>query len=105
MADGGDALVLGAGIPGWTLRVGIAAVGTAILAVLAAAGIGGGALVLLGIILLLCVAMPASPGPALAVVLVSLSVLATGTGPLSAEVLALVPLVHLLHVSCAIVGV
>jgi hypothetical protein len=99
-----ETLELSAGIPGWTLRVWIAALGLAILGVLVNAGVGGAALILIGVVLLLCTALPASPGPALAIVLVAMSVVATGTGPFTPEMLALVPLVHLLHVSCAIAG-
>jgi hypothetical protein len=99
-----DALELGAGLPGWTARAFVAVVVSAIIAVLAVAGLGGVAIVLLGIAGVVAVIMPASPAPALILVLVAMSVVALGGDPFAAHVLILVPLVHLLHVSCAIAG-
>lgn len=99
-----DGLDLGRGLPAWLLRVVIAGAAGGIVAVLAAQGIAGAALILLGAAALISVAVPASPGPTLVIVLVALSVLIVNPDPFSPRVLALVPLVHLLHVSCAIAG-
>lgn len=105
MSRQADALDLGRGLPAWLLRVVIAASAGGIVAVLAARGIGGAALVLLCVAALISVAVPASPGPTLMIVLTALSVAIISPTPFNAGVLALVPLVHLLHVSCAIAGV
>jgi hypothetical protein len=99
-----DALELGRGLPGWTLRALIAMVAGVIVAVLAVNGIAGAALVLVGIAALLSAGMPASPAPTLMIVLVAMAVVALGADPFRPHVLVLVPLVHLLHVGCAIAG-
>jgi hypothetical protein len=99
-----DALELGRGLPGWMLRVVIAGVVGAIVGLLVAGGIAGAALVLLVLAAVISVVMPASPGPALVVILAAISVVAVGGDPFTARVLVLVPLVHLLHVSCGIAG-
>lgn len=101
---GSDALDLGAGLPGWTLRVVIAVLSGAIVVVLMGGGLGGVALVLLAAAALMSVAVPASPAPALVVVLVAMSVVAIGTDPFAFHVLAMIPLVHLLHVACGLAG-
>jgi hypothetical protein len=100
----GDALELGRGLPGWTMRAAVALVSAGILAVLLANGIAGVALGLLGLGLVLSVLMPSSPAPTLVLVLVGLSVVALGSSPFTARMLLLVPLVHLFHVCCAIAG-
>jgi hypothetical protein len=99
-----DALEVGAGLPGWLLRAVIAVAGGGVVVVVGESGIGGPALVLLGIGALMSVVLPASPAPALVLLLVALAVVAVGLEPFDGEVLLLVPLVHLLHVSCGIAG-
>jgi hypothetical protein len=99
-----DAFDIGAGLPGWLLRGVVALSGGGIVLVLETSGIGGPALVVAGIAALLSVALPASPAPSLMVLLVALAVLATEAGPFSAQVLLLIPLVHLMHTSCGIAG-
>ena len=99
-----DALELGSGVPGWLTRVAVAVVGGAIVAVLAAGGIAGAALGLLGLAAVLSVAMPSSPAPALVLVLVAFSVAVLGSDPFTVHVLVLIPLVHLFHVTCSIAG-
>ena len=92
------------GLPGWATRIMVAAAAGGIVAVLVANGIGGAALGLVALAVLLSVAMPSSPAPTLVLVLVGLSVLVLGRDPFAGPVLALIPLVHLFHVSCAIAG-
>ena len=99
-----EAYELRAGLPGWTLRVVIAAAAGAIFAVLAVNGVAGVALGLLGLAGLLSVGMPSSPAPMLLLVVVALSVAVVGTGPFTWPVLAMVPLVHLFHLSCSLAG-
>jgi len=95
---------LGAGISTVWLRGLIALSGAAIMMVLATNGLGGPALVLVGIAVLMSVGVPASPAPALVLLLVAISAVAIGGSPFAPHVLLLVPLVHLLHVSCALAG-
>jgi hypothetical protein len=97
-----DAIELGAGLPAWLLRALIAAAAGTVVVLLAGLGVAGPALILLGVAALVSVGFPASPGPLLVVILVGLSLAALGASPFSARVLVLVPLVHLLHLSCAI---
>jgi hypothetical protein len=99
-----DAFDIGAGLSGWWLRAVVAGAAGGIVAVLATSGIGGPALVVVGVAGLISVTLPASPAPGLVVTLVALAVLATESGPFSPQVLALIPLVHLLHVGCGIAG-
>ncbi|HEV2781569.1 MAG TPA: hypothetical protein VGX25_19470 [Actinophytocola sp.] len=99
-----EALELGRGFPAWLLRMFIAGVAGTILGVLVSGGIGGAALVLLALAAVISVAMPASPAPALVVILAAMSVVALGGDPFSARVLVLIPLVHLLHAGCGIAG-
>jgi hypothetical protein len=99
-----DALEVGSGLPAWLLRGVIGLAGGALVLVLANSGIGGPALVVLGIGVLLSMVLPASPAPGLVLLLIALVVLASRWQPFSAQVLVMVPLVHLLHVSCGIAG-
>jgi hypothetical protein len=86
------------------LRGVIGLAGGALVVVLAKSGVGGPALVVLGIGVLLSVVLPASPAPALVLLLIALAVVASRWDPFSAPVLVMVPVVHLLHVSCGIAG-
>jgi hypothetical protein len=95
---------LGAGVPAIALRGVIGLTGAGIILVLAGHGIGGPALILIGLAVLMSMAVPASPAPALLVLLVAVSVVAIGGSPFAPHVLLLVPLVHLVHVSCALAG-
>lgn len=101
----GDALELGRGLPGWLPRAVVAAAAGGIVAVLMANGIEGAALGFVVLAVVMSVILPSSPAPTLVLVLVGLSVIVLGSNPLAAHVLALVALVHLFHVSCAIAGV
>lgn len=95
---------LGAGVPAVTLRGLIALAAGGIVLVLANYGIGGPALILIALAGLMSASVPASPAPALVVLLVAVSVVAIGGNPVGPHVLLLVPLVHLLHVTCALAG-
>jgi hypothetical protein len=99
-----DALDLGPGLPGWVLRVVIGLVAGVMVAVLVDGGIGGVALILLVFGGAISVLMPASPAPALVIVLVAMSLVAIGGDAFRLEVLVLVPLVHALHVLCGVAG-
>ncbi len=100
-----DALVVGRGVPAWLLRVVTLAVGGAIVLLPLSEGTTTGTLFVLLPAVLASVYAPASPSPA-AVVVVAAVLLALANGdPLRAEVLIMVPLVHLFHVACGIAGV
>jgi len=104
MSRPASTIELGAGVSAVALRAVIGLTSAGIVVVLASSGIGAPALVVLGLAALMSVGVPASPAPTLVVLLVAVSVVAIGGNPLAPHVLALVPLVHLLHVSCAIAG-
>lgn len=103
--DERGALVVGRGMPAMVLRVVILVVGLAIVFVPLHSGVTVGTIVILLPAVLASVYAPASPVPA--GVIVAAAVLVTlGTGdPLRPDVLVLVPLVHLFHITCGIAGV
>ncbi len=99
-----DALLVGRGIPAWLLRAVILVTGAAIVLLPLSEGTTTGTLFVLLPATLASVYAPASPAPA-AVVVVAAVLLALADGdPLRAEVLVMVPLVHLFHVTCGIAG-
>lgn len=99
-----DGLVVGRGIPNWVFRAAILLLGAAIVAPLLS-GATLGALVVLAPAVLAAVYAPDSPAPAAVVIAAALLVALSGTDPLRPEVLVLIPLVHLFHVTCALAGV
>lgn len=100
-----DALLVGRGVPASVLRVAILVVGVAIVVVPLRAGVTAGTFFVLLPAVLASVYAPASPAPAMVVVMAAILVTMAGGDPLRAEVLVLVPLVHLFHVTCGIAGV
>ncbi|WP_133906195.1 hypothetical protein [Actinophytocola oryzae] len=100
-----DALVVGRGVPAYLLRVTILVVGAAIVSVPLHAGVTVGTLVVLLPAVLASAYAPASPAPAGVVVVAAVLVTLGGGDPLRAEVLVLIPLVHLFHVACGLAGV
>jgi hypothetical protein len=100
-----DALVVGRGAPAYLLRVVILLVGGAIVLVPLGEGTTTGTLAVLLPAVLASVYAPASPTPAAVIVLAAGLLALAGGDPLRAEVLVMVPLVHLFHVTCGIAGV
>ncbi len=100
-----DALVVGKGVPGWLLRAVILVTGTAIVYLPLSEGTTIGTLGLLLPAVLASVYAPASPSPAGVVIVAAVLLALKDLDPLRAEVLAMVPLVHLFHVTCGIAGV
>jgi len=99
-----DALLVGRGMPALVLRLAILVVGVAIVVVPLREGVTVGTLVVLLPAVLASVYAPASPAPAgVVVVAAALAALPDGD-PLRVEVLVLIPLVHLFHVTCGIAG-
>jgi len=93
-------------VPDWTLRLGLAAVCAAVVAVLSTEGVPPGVLGMLGLIALAAVLVPASPAAAVlgggAALL--LAVYSDGD-PVRPAVLACIVLIHLLHVLTGLVAV
>lgn len=100
-----DALVVGRGVPAVLLRVAILVVGAAVVLVPLREGTTIGTLLVLLPAVLASVYAPASPAPAGVVISVAVLVALVDLDPLRAEVLVLVPLVHLFHVICGLAGV
>ncbi|HEX6352136.1 hypothetical protein [Actinophytocola sp.] len=100
-----SALLVGRGMPAVVLRVVILLVGAVIVLVPWREGAGVGTLVVLLPAVIASVYAPASPAPAGVVVSAAVLVTLSGGDPLRAEVLMLVPLVHLFHITCGLAGV
>ncbi|GLZ39861.1 hypothetical protein [Actinokineospora sp. NBRC 105648] len=97
-----DGLDVGRGVSAGLLRAVVAVVCAGIVADLA---LNRASVVVLGAAVLLsvaCVFLPASPAPLLLIALAALLITVSGPDPLRPAVLVLVPLVHLLHINCAI---
>lgn len=93
-------------VPDWTLRLALALVIAAIIAVLATEGVPPGVLIILGLVGLGGLLVPASAGAVLlgggAAIMVAVY---SGADPVRPAVLAMVVLVHLLHVLTGLVAV
>lgn len=100
-----DALVVGRGVPAYLLRVVILVVGAAILIVPLQEGVTNGTLFVLLPAVLASAYAPASPAPAAVVVVAAVLLALAGGDPVRAEVLVMIPLVHLFHVACGLAGV
>ena len=100
-----DALVVGRGVPAHLFRVVIMVVGAAIVFVPLQEGVTTGTLVLLLPAVLASAYAPASPAPAVVIVVAAVLLALGGDDPLRAEVLVMIPLVHLFHVVCGLAGV
>ena len=92
---------LGAGLPGWVLRASIAVVAGGVAAVLAGNGVEWPALALYGALVVAAAAIPASAAVALVIAYPAAAMVFTGDEPAWPGVLALVVLLHLLHVLSA----
>lgn len=100
-----DALLVGRGVPAYLLRVVILVVGAAILVVPLREGVTIGTLVVLLPAVLASAYAPATPAPAAVVVVAAVLLALGGDDPVRAEVLVMIPLVHLFHVACGLAGV
>ncbi|MGQ0840800.1 hypothetical protein [Actinokineospora sp.] len=99
------ALDVGRGVSALWVR---AAAGLACAGILADLALHGAAGFILGIVAILglaCVYVPASPAPLLVIGIAAMVLTVSGDDPLRPGVLVMVPLVHLLHLSCAIAAV
>ena len=93
---------LPAGLPAWTLRAATALTCAATALVLTANGVQGIALALFALVSLASVVVPASAAPALVIGLAAITVVFTEGDPLRPTVLALIPLLHLVHLTTAL---
>jgi hypothetical protein len=91
-------------MPALVLRVAIFVVGIAIVVVPLREGVTVGTFVVLLPAVLASVYAPASPAPAGVVVVAAAIAAIAGGSPLRTEVLVLIPLVHLFHVTCGLAG-
>jgi hypothetical protein len=103
--SGKDALMVGRGVPGLVLRGAVVVIGLAIVLVPLTTGITAGVFAVLVPVVLAAAYAPASPAPSVIVVVAALMVTLADGDPLRAEVLVLIPLVHLFHVTCGLAGV
>jgi len=91
-------------MPAFVLRGVILVVGVALVVIPLREGVTVGTLALLLPAVLASVYAPASPAPAGVVVITAVVVALADGPPLRVEVLVIVPLVHLFHVSCGLAG-
>lgn len=97
--------VLGPGWPGWVLRAAVLAVGAAVAPVLLANDVAPLVPVLHLLLVGVAAAIPASAASALVIAYPAAAVVFAGGPPVRPGVLALVVLLHLLHVLCAYAAV
>jgi hypothetical protein len=95
---------LGRGVPAWTLRAAVLLTGALVIAIPSTEGAMWGALFILTPTILASVYAPASPAPIAVVVGAAVLAALTGDDPLRLTVLALIPTVHLFHLSCGLAG-
>ncbi|OLF11050.1 hypothetical protein BLA60_13665 [Actinophytocola xinjiangensis] len=96
---------VGRGVSAWWLRVAVAVSGAAILGIPLLERPVVGLAVLVGLAVAGSVYAPASPAPAAAIVGAAVTVVLSGDDPLRPAVLAMIPAVHLFHVSCGLAGI
>ncbi|MFT7839606.1 hypothetical protein Q5530_25975 [Saccharothrix sp. BKS2] len=101
----GERIELRPGLPGWVLRAAIALTCGAVAAVLAAVGVEPLALALYLAIAVAAAAIPASAAAALLIGYPAVAAVFATDGPSWPAVLALVVLLHLVHVLCAYAAV
>ncbi|APU12839.1 MULTISPECIES: hypothetical protein [Actinoalloteichus] len=95
----------GVGIPGWGLRLLLAACAAVVCVVVSSDG--AGPLVTWGLVIsaALTAGLPASASPAVLIVVAVVGVTSNGGDPLRPEVLSLMPLLHLTHLLAAVTAV
>ncbi len=95
---------LGRGMPAWLLRLAVLVSGALVIAIPSTENAMWGALILLGPAIVVSTYAPASPVPAMVVVGAAVLTALTGDDPLRPTVLAMIPAVHLFHVTCGLAG-
>jgi hypothetical protein len=100
-----NALVVARGVPASVLRLAILVIGTVIIIVPLREGVTIGPVVVLLPAVLASAYAPASPAPAGVVIGAAALAALAGGDPLRVEVLVLIPLIHLFHITCGLAGV
>lgn len=95
-------MIIDGGVPASRLRALTALVCLGIGVDLGLHGAGTFTIAVAGLLAVACVFVPASPAPLLLIGLAAAVLTSSGVGPFGLGVLVLIPLVHLLHLSCAI---
>jgi hypothetical protein len=98
-------VIIDGGIPASRLRAVTALVCLGIAVDLALHGAGTFTVAVAGLLSVACVLVPASPAPLLLIGLAAAVLTSSGAGAFGFGVLVLIPLVHLLHLCCAITAV
>ncbi|TCO58466.1 hypothetical protein [Actinocrispum wychmicini] len=96
---------LTAGVPAWVVRATVALAVALIMVLLAAQGVSGILLGVVGVVGALSALVPASPAPAMVIIATAVSVAVVVDDPFGVGVLALLPLVHVVHIGCALTAV
>jgi hypothetical protein len=96
---------LAAGMPAWVLRAVVLLAVALIVILLAAQGVASLPLGIVAVIGVLSALTPASPAPAMMIITTAVSVAVAAGDPLDIAVLALLPLVHVVHIGCALAAV
>ncbi|WP_018683251.1 hypothetical protein [Actinokineospora enzanensis] len=101
---GEDGLDVGRGVSAWWLRAGAGAAAAGILIDLLTHHASLFLLLTAALLSLACVLLPASPAPLVLIGLAALVITIDGGSPFRPGVLVLIPLTHLLHLSCSLAG-
>ncbi|WP_173136239.1 hypothetical protein [Kibdelosporangium persicum] len=96
---------LTAGLPAWTLRGVVLCAVVLIVIVQARQGVGVLPLTIIAVVGVLSVTAPGTPAPAFLIVATAVATLAVSEDPFEFAVLALIPLVHVVHIGCALAAV
>jgi hypothetical protein len=96
---------LTAGLPAWVLRAVLLLVVVLIVILLMAQGVSALPAGLVGVLGVLSALAPASPAPGLVIIATAVFVAVVAPDPLDIGVLALLPLVHLVHIGSALAAV
>jgi hypothetical protein len=93
---------LGAGVPVWALRGTILLAAGLIVMLLLTRAVATAPVLAVGVFGLLSALVPASPAPAFVIVATAVAVAITGVDPFTVPVLAMLPLVHVVHLASAV---
>ncbi len=93
---------LGAGVPVWVLRGGIVIAIGLIVLLLRTQHVAAFPVLAIATFGILSALAPASPAPAFVIVATAVSAATSGTDPFALNMLALLPLIHLVHIGSAI---
>jgi hypothetical protein len=93
---------LTAGVPAWLLRAVVFAAVGLIVVLLTVRHVPSVPLVVVSVFGLFSVLVPASPAPAFVIVATAVAVAIAGTDPFTFTVLAMLPLVHIVHIGSAV---